>query len=181
MVNIYKLKLTVLQLEILRLVFVKAGVSLNQRAIANLLGVSQPAVMKALPRLEEEGLVIVKQDEISKRWSIELNRDSHAVLALKRADNLKQIYESGLVTLLSEKFPAATIIVFGSYSYGTDTTDSDIDIAIIGKEKQIDLTSYSKKLEREITIQFYESFQAIHKHLRNSILNGIVLHGVIEL
>ena len=46
MVNIYKLKLTNLQQEILRLMFVKAGALLNQRQIAKVLEVSQPAVMK---------------------------------------------------------------------------------------------------------------------------------------
>ena len=182
MVNRYKLRLTVLQAEIMRLLFVKAGTSLNQRAIARLLDVSSPAIMKALPKLEKEGLITLKQDEESKRWSIELNRDDVRVMGLKRSDNLSQLYESSLIAFLSDKFPAAIIILFGSYSYGTDTVDSDIDIAIITKkEKEVDLTSFNKELERNITIQFYESLSGIHNNLKNSIINGIVLNGVIEL
>ena len=88
----YKLGLTVLQQEILRLLFVKAGMSLNQRGIARTLGVSQPAVMKALPQLEENGMIKVRQDKESRRWSVELNRNNHKVMQLKRVDNLKQIY-----------------------------------------------------------------------------------------
>ena len=82
MVNTYKLKLTNLQQEILRLLFVKVGVSLNQRQIANLLKVSAPAVMKALPELGAEDLIKTKQDKETKRWSVELNRDNHEVMQL---------------------------------------------------------------------------------------------------
>ena len=70
MINLYKLKLTNLQQDILRLLFIKAGNSLNQRRIANLLEVSPPAVMKAIPRLEKENLIKIEQDKESKRWSI---------------------------------------------------------------------------------------------------------------
>ena len=100
MVNIYKLKLTNLQQRIIRLLFSKAGISLNQRQIANFLGVSPPAVMKALPGLEGEGLAKIAHDKETKRWSIELNRDRHRVMQLKRADNLKLVYETGLADFL---------------------------------------------------------------------------------
>ena len=182
MVNIYKLKLTILQQEILRLLFVKAGMPLNQRQAANLLEVTPPAIMKALPFLEKDDLIIIKQDKESKRWSIELNRDNHKTIQLKMIDNLKQIYESGLADFLRKEFAGGTIILFGSYSRGEDTFNSDIDIAIIGrKEKNIILTEYEKKLERKININFYPSFKEIHKNLRESILNGILLSGAVDL
>src|SRR3989338_9532918 len=113
MVNIYKLKLTVLQQEILRLLFVKAGISLNQRQIANFLEVTPPAVMKAIPGLQTKSLIKVQQDKESKRWSVELNRDNHRVLQLKRADNLKLAYESGLADFLEKEFAGAAIVLFG--------------------------------------------------------------------
>ena len=182
MVNMYKQELTILQQKILRLLFIKSGMSLNQRGIARILEVSQPEVMKALPKLEEKGLANVKQDKESKRWSIELNRDNHKSIQLKRADNLKQIYESGLADFLGKEFAGATIILFGSYSRGDDTETSDIDIAIIGRrEKDVDLTNFDKMLERTVFINFYPSFKEIHKHLRENIFNGIVLDGGIEL
>ena len=67
MLNIYKPKLTNLQQAILRLMFVKAGVALNQRQIARSLGVSAPAVMKALPGLEKDDLIQLKQDKETKK------------------------------------------------------------------------------------------------------------------
>jgi len=182
MVNIYKLNLTSLQQEILGLLFVKAGTSLNQRQIANILMVSPPAIMKALPNLEKENLIIINQDKETRRWSIGLNRENHTVMQLKRVDNLKLIYKTGLADFLEKEFAGATIILFGSYSRGEDIFNSDIDLAIIGrKEKEKDLTRYEKELERKININFYSSFKEIHKHLRESLCNGIVLIGGIEL
>ena len=182
MVNIYKQYLTTLQQEILRLLFVKAGMSLNQRGIARILEVTSPAVMKAIPKLEEKGLVKVEQDKDSKRWSIELNRDNHKVIQLKRVDNLRQIYNTGLADFLEKEFAGATIILFGSYSKGEDTIYSDIDIAVIGrKEKGLELSQYNKIFEKAISINFYPSFKEIHKHLRENIFNGIVLAGGVEI
>lgn len=181
MVNIYKLKLTCLQQEILRLLFIKVGKTLNARAIAKSLNVSQPAVSKALPKLEKEELIILSKDKESKRLSIELNRDDHRVVWLKRADNLKQIYESGLVQFLYNNFPETTIILFGSYSNGQDVITSDIDLAVIGSKKNINLQKYENILERTININNYESFKKIDKHLLDNILNGILIKGAVEL
>ena len=182
MVNIYKLKLTNLQQRILRLLFIKAGISLNQRGVARILGVSQPAVMKALPELKKDDLIKLEQDKESKRWSIELNRDNTKAIWLKRADNLKQIYESGLVDFFYEKLQGSTVIMFGSYSFGDDTFNSDIDLAMIGGKKiDINLNPFDKILERIIIINYYSSFKKIDGPLKNNILNGIVLKGGVEI
>ncbi|RLE46068.1 hypothetical protein DRJ25_04735 [Candidatus Woesearchaeota archaeon] len=182
MVNRAKLKLTSLQSTILRILFKKAGATLNQKQIADFAGVTQPAVMKALPNLEKMGLINLTKDKKTKRWSVELNRSNQRVLQLKRVDNLKQIYESGLADFLEERFPGSTIILFGSYSRGDDNINSDIDIAIIEtKEKPIKLQQYEKKLERQININFYNSFKEINKHLKENLANGILLAGGFDL
>ncbi len=182
MVNIYKPELTNLQQKILRLLFIKTGTALNQRRIARILDVSQPAVVKALPELEKLDFIQKQQDKESKRWAIELNRENRRLIQLKRSDNLKQVYECELADFLEKEFAGATIILFGSYSKGEDTVDSDIDIAVVGrKEKTIKLDKFEKILERTIRINFYDSFRNIHKHLKENILNGIVLAGGVEL
>ncbi len=182
MVNTYKLKLTLLQQDILRLMMLKAGSLMNQRQIARNLNVSAPAILKSMPYLEENNLINVKQDKESKRWSIDLNRSNHHVMQLKRVDNLKQIYESGLADYLEIEFAGATIILFGSYSRGEDIINSDIDIAVIGrKDKTIDFSKYEKTLERKINVIFYDSLNKIHKNLKENICNGIVLYGGLEL
>lgn len=182
MVNIYKPKLTNLQQGILRLLFFKTGSLLNQRQIARMLDVTPPAVMKAIPRLEKEGLIAIQQDAESKRWTIGLNRNNHKTLQLKRADNLKAVYESGLADFIEKEFAGATIILFGSYSRGEDTITSDIDIAIIGRnDKKVDFSALERILARKININFYKSWNGIHTHLKENIFNGIVLAGGTKL
>jgi|SRR3989338_3491139 len=182
MVNIYKLQLTNLQQEILRLLFIKAGKKLNQNQLAKALKVSPPGITKALPYLEKKELIALNQDRESKRWEISLNTNNQDAIWLKRADNLKQIYESGLAKFLQDNLQAATIILFGSYSTGEDTFNSDIDIAAIGiKPRQLNLENFERLLERKININYYGTFKSIDRHLLNNILNGIVLKGSIEI
>jgi|SRR3989344_1786090 len=182
MVTIYEQKLTNLQQEIVRLLFVKAGNSLNAHTISVLLEVSQPAVSKALPLLEKEKLITVKRDIDSGRLSIRLHTENHYTIWLKRADNIKQLYESGLVQKLYDSFQTAAIILFGSYSFGEDVSGSDIDFAIVGsKEKKIDMSSFEKQLERIISFHYFKEFASIPRQLLCNICNGITLKGAISV
>jgi predicted nucleotidyltransferase len=177
-----KLELTNLQENILRFLFIHVGESFNARGLAKRLNVSQPAISKALLLLGKEKLVLIKKDKESKQLKIELNRENPRVIGLKRADNIKMIYESDLAEFLEENFPGSTIILFGSYSAGDDYYNSDIDIAVIdSKAKEFDLKKFEKILEREIRINFYRDWKSIDKNLKDNILNGIVLAGGIEL
>jgi len=178
----YKQKFTKLQNEIFRLLCIKAGMSLNQRGIARMLKVSPTAIAKSAPLLEKEELIKIKKSQEMNLISVSFNRDNPKAMGLKRIENLRLISESLLIEFLEEKFPGCSIILFGSYSKGEDTVKSDIDLAIIrSKEKKIDLTKFDKKLERTVFLHFYPSLNEIKKELRESILNGIVLAGGIEL
>ena len=163
----YKLKWTNLQSEILRLLCMKAGQNLNLRSIARLLKVSPTAVSKSIKNMEKYGFIVIEKSEAINQLSIKFNRDNPKAIDLKRVENLKAVYESGLVDYLSETFPGCTIILFGSYSFGEDVWinteqghKSDIDIAVIGaKDRKTDLIKFEKLLERSITINFYTSFK----------------------
>lgn len=187
--DMYTLKWTRLQNELFRFLCIKAGFCLNLRGIARPLKVSPTAVSNALPQLKKEGLITIQKSKTMNLSSIELNRDNQKAIQLKRVENLRMIYESNLSDYLFNEFPGCTIILFGSYSRGEDTwtgyteeNRSDIDIAIIGTEgKELDLTRYDMLLERTIHVNFYKSWANIHKHLKDSILSGVVLSGVVEL
>jgi len=179
--DMYKLEFTTLQNGILRLLCIKAGTTMNQREAAGILKVSPTAIAKATPLLEKKGLIKTAKHKTMNLISIELNRDNPKAIALKRTENLKMIYESGLIRHLEEKFPGSAIILFGSYSRGEDTASSDIDLAIIDAEKEIKLAEYEKLLERTIRLNFYKALGKIDKNLQENILNGITLAGTIEL
>ena len=187
--DIYKLKWTRLQAEIFRLLCIRAGQSFNIRSLARLLKVSPTAVSKSLLELKKEELIKLEKSKTMNLISVEFNRESERAINLKRVENLKMLYESGLGKFLEQSFPGCTITLFGSYSKGediwfgeADDRSSDIDIAIIGTAgKEIDLTKFNKMLERTISINFYKSWNNIHKHLKNNILNGLILSGSVNL
>ena len=177
-----KLKFTRLQSEIFRFLCENVGNEINQSLIAKKLEVSSTAIAKALEYLVKNNLLIIKRDKLMNLNLIQLNRENSFAVQLKRVENLRAVYESGILEKLEETFPGSSIILFGSYSKGEDTYKSDIDLAIIGgKEKPIDLSSFENLLKKEIIINFYSSFKEIHKELKESLCNGIVLFGGIEL
>ena len=137
--------------------------------------------LKIAKKLEKEEIISVNRDK-ENAFSIELDLDNEAVISLKRVENLKMLYESGLAHFLRDKFPGCTAILFGSYSRGEDIHSSDIDIAIVGtKDKEINLKEYEKMLGKNIIVNFYVSFREINKHLRNNMLNGIILSGSVSI
>ena len=178
--DIYKQKWTVLQSEIFSLMCVKSGDKMSQREIAKYLKVSPTAIANSLNLLQKENFIKIEKNRSMNL--ISLNLDEKKVADLKRVENLKSIYLSGLYYFLEELFPGCTIMLFGSYSRGEDIVKSDIDIAVIGtKGKRIELGEFEKKLNREIIINYYHSFKEIHKYLRDSILSGILLSGSVDV
>lgn len=177
--DIYKVNFTKIELEIFSLLCIKAGEELSQREISQILKVSPTAIMNSIPQLNKSELIVIKKTKTIN--FISFNRNNKRAIELKRIENLKNIYISELFNYLEIALAGSTIILFGSYSKGEDTTASDIDILIIGaKEKEIKLTAFDKLLERTIFINFYPDWN-IKKNLRNNILNGIVLRGSVEI
>ena len=178
--DIYKLKLTILEQEIFSLLCIKAGERLSQREAAQILNVSPTAVSNSTKKLKDSNLIKIEKTKTIN--FISFNRDELRAVELKRVENLKNFYISGLSDYLEKELAGSTVILFGSYSKGEDTNTSDIDIAVIErKDKMLELEKYEKILNRRININFYDSWKKIHENLKNNILNGIILHGGVEL
>src|SRR3989338_10197492 len=178
--DIYKLKWTILEQEIFSLLCIKAGEKLSQREIAKILNVSPTAVSNSTKKLKDSNLIKVEKTKTIN--FVSFNRDELRAVDLKRVENLKNLYISGLSDYLEKELAGSTVILFGSYSKGEDTNTSDIDMAVIErKDKMLELEKYEKILNRRININFYDSWKKINENLKNSILNGIILHGGVEL
>lgn len=176
----YQLNFTMLEQKIFSLLCLMAGERLSQREIAMILKVSPTAVANSIKRLKENNLIRIEKTKTIN--FISFNREEQKAIALKRVENLKNIYISGLSDYLEQELPGGTIILFGSYSRGEDTDTSDIDLAVIErKDKMLKFEKYEKILKRKVNANFYDSWKDIHIHLRNNILNGILLHGSVKL
>ncbi len=111
------------------------------------------------------------------------NRTAQEFLSQKRLFNVEQLFSSGLLDYLRDEYYHPTIVVFGSYARGEDIEKSDIDLYIeTPSQKRIALEKFERRLERKIQLFQYESLHKIeNKELANNIINGIVLHGFLEV
>ena len=153
--------------------------SFHIREIARLTGLSSTGVIKIIKRLKKEKLLVSRKlDNIE-----EIKPDfSGRFLIIKRLYNIYSLYYSGLVDFIKTYYEMPkSIILFGSYSNGTDTEKSDIDIAVIsGKKKLPDIGKFEHRLSRKINLHLID-IKNTQKEFINSLANGIVLEGFTEM
>jgi predicted nucleotidyltransferase len=149
------------------------------REIARLTGISSTGVIKIVKRLKEEKLLTSHKGKVTEDVKADFKGRFPQI---KRSYNLQNILESGIVQKLSEFYeePKA-IILFGSYAQGTDTSESDIDIAI---ETVMDNVPYVRRFEKTLgrklsLYPFTRKKSGIE--FQNSLANGIVLQGFLEV
>ncbi len=135
--------------------------------------------------LQKKGFLEVRP--LGKTWKIRANSEHEYFITKKIPSNLHYIYESGIIDWVKKNIPQGrNIILFGSYRRGEDTQDSDIDIAVETVEDQtlkihillLPELRYRKTIEVNIHIF---SKKRVNINLFNSIANGIVLDGFLEV
>ncbi len=193
-------------LRVLRVLFQHPDKEFTLSSIASEAHVAKQNIRRIVNQLYSQNLV--EKAQWGKRmWRIKARQKEWKFLKAKMMYNLAQLYESGLVEFLEEIFdrPRA-IILFGSYRYGEDISSSDIDIAIetpftkeydilrIGglrehsfmtKERYEKLKNIEGALRRELQLHLFNKVDFSRKEFRknvfNSIVNGIVLYGYLEI
>jgi predicted nucleotidyltransferase len=160
----------------LELIFKYPSMGFTIREIAKKLGVSPPTASSISKKLEKSGMIIVKKERVS--YKVFGNLENENFVDIKRIYNLYSLIP--LKNFLVREFEPNFIIVYGSYSVGEDTENSDVDIFVESfKRKQIDLSRFEKKLARKIHL-VVDIFKSLPQELKMNILNGVILYGVVE-
>ncbi|MFH1229833.1 MAG: nucleotidyltransferase domain-containing protein [Candidatus Aenigmatarchaeota archaeon] len=149
------------------------------REIARLTGLSAPGVLKILKKLKEESLLESEKGKVVE--NVKAPR-SEKFFLLKRSYNILSLFESGLIDFLKDKYeePEA-IVIFGSYSKGEDTSESDIDIAIVTKKEiSLDLKKFEKTLKKKVNIYEIQTDKSEREFL-NNLVNGTVVYGYLKV
>lgn len=164
-----------------RYFFINPTGKLRVRDIERKACVPLPSAIRYANELVSEGLL--KRTKISGVVFYSADRSSQKFTVEKRLFNIGQLFESGLSSLLKEKYGNPAIVVFGSYAIGEDVEDSDIDIFITSCVKpEADLKPYEKKLHRKIQLFVHESITSVkNRELENSIVNGVIINGSLEV
>jgi predicted nucleotidyltransferase len=137
------------RVAILKLLFLNAGNRYYLREIATLSRQPVQAVQRELERLERAGLIqsVVEGN----RKYFHANRQSPVFTELRTL----LVKTAGLGALLEEhvrRVPGEIFLafLFGSYARGEDTSDSDIDLLVIGKVSARQLTQALRPAREQV-------------------------------
>ncbi len=164
--------------------FPDQGVSVNE--LVEQVGISKSTAQEIIPQLVESGFL--HKEVFGRMHRLRCNTEHIFNLSRKIGHNLRTIYESGLIRLIEQQIPQAkNMILFGSYRTGQDTERSDIDIAV---EVPDDIELQIVPVATIATVGYRKDVQVnlhvfcrnrIGVNLFNSIANGIVLKGFLEV
>jgi len=153
--------------------------SFRLREIARLTKISPPSVMNYLKEFEKEGLTN-KSIKRGVPFYTAL-RDNPEFILYKKISIIFELNQGGLIDYIWDKLSPQAIVLYGSFAKGESIEDSDIDLFILGKNKNIELADFEKKLNKKVHLLFKESLKEINSELKNNILNGIILKGYLEV
>lgn len=161
--------------------FVHPTIKLRVRKIERMVGIPLPAAIRYTKELEKEG--ILKTIRIEKVVFYAADRSSKQFLLEKRLFNLRLLYTTGLVDHLAREYDNPTMIVFGSYALGEDTEESDIDLYLEMKKRDIQgMRLFERRLQRKLQFFQYTTINILeNKELANTIINGITLNGFLDV
>ena len=166
-------------LKVMELFFKSPYSSFHIREIARLTELSSTGIIKIIKRLKKEKLLVSKKLNNLEEIKPDFNG---RFLLMKRLYNIYSLYDSGLVDFIKSYYEMPqSIILFGSYSTGTDTEKGDIDIAVISGKKEIpDFKKFEIRLSRKINLHLID-IKNTPKEFINSLANGVVLEGFAEM
>ncbi|MBL7169758.1 MAG: nucleotidyltransferase domain-containing protein [Candidatus Aenigmarchaeota archaeon] len=153
------------------------------RKLAKETGLSTTAVISATEELEEFEIVKVEKTDIT--TNIKANLESDSCIFYKKVFNLYRLERYAIIEELKRFFRPEIIVLFGSFAKGEDIEESDIDVLIISNVVDIldnvNLSKYEKLLNRKINLHILPSLEKSSNEFKNTIANGIVLHGYLKL
>jgi predicted nucleotidyltransferase len=168
-------------IKILKLFFDGPNVTLHIREVARRSNLTPRGSKYILDSLTKEGLLKNEPNDIVNNYRGNYNNEKF--MGLKRSLNLYSLYSSGLISNLEEfyRIPKC-IVLFGSYAKGEDTGKSDIDIAVVtNMEGFPELRENEQNLNRKINITLIKNIRGETPSFVNSLANGIVLSGYLEV
>ncbi|MFH0876236.1 MAG: nucleotidyltransferase domain-containing protein [archaeon] len=173
-----------IKITILKPFFEEPNRKYSIRELSRLLNINHTTVRQYLNKLVKEGYLVQKREGVYSFYRLVLSKKT---LNLKLYYNLEKIRESSLIEQLEKEFDFPVIVLFGSYSNATDDKASDVDICLISNiKKEFPTEKYEKKLNRRISLHYYnkdgfENAKKNNSNLVNNICNGIVLSGEFEV
>jgi len=154
--------------------------------LASNISSSKTATKQAVLRLIKEGAI--SKIEAGNAWLMKAEQKSKSIIRDKIPYNLQMIYGSDIISEVYEKYPNANAIsLFGSYRWGTDNENSDIDIAVevsgmkkLAIEELGTIKKFGYRKNVKVNLHIF-SRKNTDINLLTNIYNGILLDGLLEV
>jgi DNA-binding transcriptional ArsR family regulator len=157
-----------------QVIFEEPESEFSVRELAEKAEVSPSTASRKLGALVENG---VAERNRSRDSVIVSAPDSQAFRDRKLSFNLWKLAESGVVQELWNKSAPEAVVLFGSFSKGEDTHQSDVDLALVeGRTVEPD----TKVIGRQVSAVDVNLDEARDGFLE-TLANGIVLRGYLDL
>ena len=172
------------KLTILKSFFEEPNKKFSIRELSRILKINHTTVRQYLNQLVKEEFLSLEKERIYSFYQLVLTKKT---LNLKLYYNLEKIRVSNIIQDLEKTFNLPVITLFGSYASAMDDRTSDIDVCLISNiEKEFSTEKYEKTLNRKISIHKFDKnswkkSKSLNPGLINSICNGIVLSGELEI
>ena len=151
---------------------------ISVREYSRIIKISPPTASKLLFSYNKKDLLKIEKER--NYIFFNSNKDSKDFIDLSRIYWRNKLSE--VIDYLEKNLLNPTIILFGSLAKAEAKIDSDIDLCIIAKKKEINLDKFENKLKRKIQPLFFNSIKDIKNlELTNNIVNGYVLKGRLKL
>ena len=149
------------------------------REISRICKIAPPSVLSYLKEFEKEDLIkrILKKNIPVYKAS----RENDKFILYKKISILYELYDCGLIEFLWNELSPQALILYGSFAKGEAIEESDVDIFVVGKENNVNLEDYEKKLGKRIHLIFDSDVKKIPVELKNNLINGIVLKGYFKV
>ena len=167
------------KLRVLGLFFERPTTELYLRQISRLTDISPASTKRYLKELQKEELISISRKGLYPTYRAA--RDMGGFKNLKKWLLPITLSTFGLIDHVVDRCSPDVIILFGSASRGADIDTSDIDIAIVSKESELDLGTFEKRLNRKISPLFIGTINEVSAELKNNLINGIVLYGYLKV
>lgn len=167
-------------LKVLEVFFRNPRQEIYIRELARKTKVSPGFSKKVVDLLVHEDLLLKR-----KRGNLTLvkaNLDSLVFKYMKIAFSLRVLFKTKFLDYLKENMELSSIVLFGSVARGEDSSESDIDLLVIGTGK-ISLTELESILKRKVSLIKYEQKEWLKKAKTDKafyeriIIEGIPLYG----
>lgn len=178
-------KITNTKLAILQLYLSDYTLSLHSREMGNRLSKSHVTLLPHLQALEKENVLITRMQGRNKLYRITNNSIAKSYLLLAETLRTITFFEHVFIlkTIVDELRVPETLILFGSYAKGTQTSKSDIDLVYFGtlaedERKRIKRVSqtYNKRIHvQEISRQEFVIALKNHDSLAKEVLENHIL------